>query len=626
MTALLLLTHESADRVDRMVDYWRKSTRPEELVVAYGGPAAEFGKIGGRKVFIDDARLRTRDHQRERQSYIGVLRGALEALGDAEWKWLYLAEYDMLPLDSALWERLISRARAEGADLLGHRMWRIDDTLHPHYASHLATPEWLEWLASFSCRANPRVVNSCMGCGQFWRRKALEEVVAMGEPERAYLELQLPSVAHHLGFRVRGLGDQDRFISNDVIHGANPELLRDTGGWVMHPLKNLWKEDGLKLPEVARKRERVQKACRFEGADEDCGEMEGGWMGDLGELLDRIARVASGPKPIRVMRGGRRFAVGLPEDRMAARVVLDLYHPHRMKGKMFRFLAKSALALKIERKILSPGGGGVDVPEVGWLREAAGAGTVGFIGSNPVHGPRCLLGGQLPDQNRESFVGKLGFDHSREAIIRESATLERLSGRYVGVLRPLSFDSGADWALLRLPYLGFRTPHGMDDPAVIDLLVEWLGKSKAPLGEIPWAEDLLARAEASGVDPNWCRKIRGRMIRVALVHGDFAVWNLRMLSVGPCAIDWEWAEEHGPGGVDLAHGLRQEAVMIRDLKPKQAVDWVLAHADKHSWNAYLGFCGWAGAHEDWLKFGLLHSHFNAKSDSREMLRVLECRV
>ena len=131
-----------------MVDYWHNTTRPDEIVVAYGGAVEEFRKIEGRKAFIDDPRLRTRDHQRDRQSYSEVLRGGINALRDTGWEWLYLAEYDMLPLDSFLWERLKKRAREQDADLLGYRMWRIDDTLHPHYASHLATPRWLDWVSS----------------------------------------------------------------------------------------------------------------------------------------------------------------------------------------------------------------------------------------------------------------------------------------------------------------------------------------------------------------------------------------------------------------------------------------------------------------------------------------------
>ena len=36
--------------------------------------------------------------------------------------------------------------------------------------------------------------------------------------------------------------------------------------------------------------------------------------------------------------------------------------------------------------------------------------------------------------------------------------------------------------------------------------------------------------------------------------------------------------------------------------------------------------GWAGAPEDWLRLGLVRSHFAAKSDSREMLGELGIRL
>lgn len=625
MTALLLLSHEPADRVDRMVSYWERATRPGELVVAYGGPTGEFVKIAARKVFIDDPRLRTRDHQRERQSYTGVLRGALAALRNTGWEWLYLAEFDMLPLDQALWERLLERAEAEGADLLGHRVWRIDNTLHPHYASHLSTPGWLRWVASISRRRDRNVILSCMGCGQFWRRRALEQVIEQGEPEPAYLELQLPSVAHHLGFRVRGLAEQDRFISNDEIARADPATMRDTGGWVMHPLKNLWCADSRTLFGAAPRRETLKPLPPknpASGAAADAQPMKGGWTGDVSGLLQRIARVATGPRPVHLLRGGARLAIGLPENRVAARAVIDLYHPHRPRGRLFSLLARSLVAFRIHRCLLRPEGGGGGLPEVPWLSRFAEEGRVGFVGSNPAHGPRCLVGGIDCGPDARPFVGKLGFDHSRGAILREAELLDRLAGRYPGVLRALSLESGADWALLRLPHLGFVTPQGMNDPMVVDLLVQWMSGVRQPIGEVAWAADLLARAQASGIDPIWCERLRRRTVHTALVHGDFAVWNLRVLPNGPCALDWEWAAETGVAGIDLAHGLRQDAVMIRKLPPASAVRWILVKARGRPWNSYLSACGWDGAHHQWLAFGLLHSHLNARSDSREMLSVL----
>ena len=326
-----------------------------------------------------------------------------------------------------------------------------------------------------------------MGCGQFWRREALEAVIAQGdEPEPAYLELQLPSVAHHLGFRLRGLGEQDRFISNHVIPGGEPELMRDIGAWVMHPVKNLRSSQAVQLPPPISHRAIAHPVVPAPCPPPSPGpgdESHHSWMGDLSGLLERIACVATGRRPMRIMRGGRRLAIGLPANRRAARVVLDLYHPHRFKGRLFRVLVRALLRLGVYHSILRPQAGCEVEPEVSWLRGAAESGLVGFVGGNPAHGPRCLLGGFDRIDNPVPFVGKLGFDDSRAAIVREAAVLERLAGRFPGVLRPLAFDSGPDWALLRLPYLGFRAPVDMAVPEVIDLLVDWLGTDHRPLGE-----------------------------------------------------------------------------------------------------------------------------------------------
>jgi len=241
MTALLLLTHEPADRVNRMIDGWEAKTRPAHIVVAYGGSENEFAAIKGKKVFVEDPRLRTNDHQREKQSYTRVLEGAVRLLADCEWDSLYLAEYDILPIVDDLFERLREHADSEKADLLGHRAWRIDDTLHAHYSNHIAEHRWLDWIAGISIRDDKNVVLSCLGCGQWWRREAVEAVIALGEPVAAYLELHLPTAAHHLGFRVRGITNQDPFVSTNPFRGHDEASLAAKGAWLAHPFKSLWK-------------------------------------------------------------------------------------------------------------------------------------------------------------------------------------------------------------------------------------------------------------------------------------------------------------------------------------------------------------------------------------------------
>lgn len=241
MTALLLLSHEPAANVNRMVEFWQKKTNPAHIIVAFGGAESEFDAIEGKKIFIGDPRLRTVDHQREKQSYTGVLTAAVEALAECDWDSLYLAEFDMLPLSDSLFNHLRSHADSENADLLGHRAWRIDDTLHPHYGNHIAITEWENWISKLSFREDKNVVLSCLGCGQWWRREALEAVTVIGEPVPAYLELHLPTLAHHLGFRVRGLKAQDTFVSTEPFPAERATQFDAEGAWIMHPHKTLWK-------------------------------------------------------------------------------------------------------------------------------------------------------------------------------------------------------------------------------------------------------------------------------------------------------------------------------------------------------------------------------------------------
>lgn len=350
--------------------------------------------------------------------------------------------------------------------------------------------------------------------------------------------------------------------------------------------------------------------------------MQEGWSGDLDAPLERISRVATGDSEIRVLRGGRRVALGLPRDAKAARVVLDFYHPHRLKGRLFRMGGLAMVSLGLHRLLLSPRCGGSEIPAANWLVEAVKGGRVGFLGCNPVHGLRCIVGGLTEGRNGGPFVAKLGFDEGRKAIVREAGVLASLSASWEGVPESESFEEGEDWALLRLPHLGYAEPGGMNDPVVQELLEGWLGEESVELRDLVWVRELLAEAEAEGADPAWCESMRGRQVRRALVHGDFAVWNLRKLPGGPCAIDWEWAVEDGIGGIDLAYGLCQEELLVRRSGAGEAVERILDTADRNSWRGYLDSCGWSGAHEEWLKLGLLYGCLKAGVDGGPLLAEL----
>jgi hypothetical protein len=358
-----------------------------------------------------------------------------------------------------------------------------------------------------------------------------------------------------------------------------------------------------------------------------------GWKSDVTSFMKRLSQIATGSGGLYLFAASSRLALGLPRDRKAAFVVANLYQPHRWRGRIFLRFAKLLISLGIPKFRSTHLGPKRIVPEVDWLRAAAEVGSVGFLGCNPNHGPRCVLAGIDPSSG-EKFIAKLGMDKSAPAIRREAEVLASLAGRYSGVIgsaelqgsdmihEKSSSDQAMDWALLRLPHLGNDSPQTMSDGKVCELLCKWLGKAVNPLGEYPWVENLLQAVTPCQAPPDWHARMRSRHICDALLHGDFAVWNLRHTQEGLVALDWEWGREDGIGGVDLAHGLRQECYMVRGMNAVSAVAWMLEQAMSPVWSTYLKRCGWEGDYSDWLRLGLLHSHFNALNPSKELLAVL----
>lgn len=243
--ATVLLTHQPPAAVRRMLAYWREQSTAGSLIVAYGGSRADFDEIeGAAKVYVDDPGLRTRDHPRERQSYLGVLQASLPEVRASGASHVHLAEFDEIPLVNDLNRRLLELAATEGADVLGHQLLRVDRTGHSHLLGHLIEPEFGEFWRSISARADSQVVLSMLGCGSFWTVEAYEQVASLAPPLRIYLELFLPTAAHHLGFRVRPIPGQREFMHPaQEKTTADFERFQRLGAWCIHPVKRFWLEE-----------------------------------------------------------------------------------------------------------------------------------------------------------------------------------------------------------------------------------------------------------------------------------------------------------------------------------------------------------------------------------------------
>lgn len=225
---LVLLDHRSAHEVNEAQARWASSGfPPEDVVLAYGGPRSEFSRLEvPQPIYLSDPRLRTRDHQRERQSYREILHLVSEWLRPTRYTHLLFCEYDVVPLVPDLGQRLLRSMKEQEADLLGCRVERVDGSTNA------------KWLNCCLEDPEPGIVLSMLGAVHFWSRTAWERVAADDRLAEWYLELDLPTTAHRLGFRVRDLAKHKTYVV------PRPEDLRfrpadakDQGAWMIHPVK-----------------------------------------------------------------------------------------------------------------------------------------------------------------------------------------------------------------------------------------------------------------------------------------------------------------------------------------------------------------------------------------------------
>jgi hypothetical protein len=234
----IILTHQRRERVAQLFDWWSEFVDPDNIVFAHGGDPSDFAAVEcSTKVFVDDPRLRTSDHQREFQSYQGVFSTAAEWLRGRSFSHVYFAEYDHLPIIENLNTKQIELLDSEACDVLGHEALRIDGTNHPHYLYHLSNPCFTRFWRDLSVRRDASPVLSMLGTGSFWKREAFEAVANTIEPFPIYLELFLPTVAHHLGFRVREYPIQNSYVRSIGDFSARIAEARKAGAWTVHPVK-----------------------------------------------------------------------------------------------------------------------------------------------------------------------------------------------------------------------------------------------------------------------------------------------------------------------------------------------------------------------------------------------------
>ena len=234
----VVLTHLGGAAMERTLNNWKAICREENLWIAFGGSQDGFEALEyPRKVFVDDPYLRRIDNQRQKQSYTGIFRAMAPVVEREKPDFIYLCEYDHLPLVPDLNCRQVAEIRRKDADVMGHWLHRVDGTSNYHMLYHETDPGFAPFWRSFSRREDAGTVFSMFGSGSLWSREAFLAVASHPCPIACYLELYLPTLVHHLGFRVCGWDEEQHLLSNLPSRAISEAQGRRRGAWTVHPVK-----------------------------------------------------------------------------------------------------------------------------------------------------------------------------------------------------------------------------------------------------------------------------------------------------------------------------------------------------------------------------------------------------
>ena len=234
----IVLSHLGGDSYKSILERWSSVCSQESLWIAFGGTRQSFESIDySRKVFVEDQSLRKMDNQREKQSYTGIFQAMAFVVEKERPEFIYFCEYDHLPLVHDLNRKQVDEMIRENADVMGHWLYRVDGSSHYHMLYHQSEPGFIPFWKSLSHREDPGVILSMFGSGSMWTRDAFLALAKRTQEIPCYLEIYLPSLAHHLGYRVRGWNESNHLLSNlpSPLISVDEGLRR--GAWTVHPVK-----------------------------------------------------------------------------------------------------------------------------------------------------------------------------------------------------------------------------------------------------------------------------------------------------------------------------------------------------------------------------------------------------
>ena len=243
MTMLnVVMTHLRAPAVSDALRYLRGIAPEARFAICHVGERSDFSELEHEdKVFVDDPsfRLPPRTFQSFHETFAALYDRFFKE--DTTLHSMYLFEYDHMILDGQFEEHITKLASETGADLLGKTCGERTGTNWMHYVRFRRDERLLAHLRALSVHEDATRMYGCLGNGFWLKRAALEAYLSVEEHPLCYGELYLPTLLHHLGFRLvdidahsnlyRCVRPDGEFTLSELVR------LKHTGETFVHPYK-----------------------------------------------------------------------------------------------------------------------------------------------------------------------------------------------------------------------------------------------------------------------------------------------------------------------------------------------------------------------------------------------------
>ena len=274
-------------------------------------------------------------------------------------------------------------------------------------------------------------------------------------------------------------------------------------------------------------------------------------------------------KRFRILRRGGKMLLALPFASAEASTTLSLYAPQRLLARVFtsvlRLVIRAGLPspLSVEEIRIAPGDPLCEFLSglsASWKKSSSGLGV--FAGNPNAVGRRFVL--MLFENGRSVAVVKAGVGGPAQELVSAEAAFLQSAG-CIGIAAPLAVLKSERVHAFAMTPLEGSAPRNATAGDLQKVLLPWIDPSASVrLADIPgWAR---VRA-ACGESPEWrshCEALETRVVHPAIVHGDFAPWNIKVNPKSGAwqVFDWERGEMRGMPCWDWLHFEIQNAVLV----------------------------------------------------------------